>query len=1339
MDTSKEYEIDVEGYSQIRFKALYPQTSLIIFNNHGWHGVGYTDLDNSVIGNVYASDIASIVDFGNNLGEFDVTIDDSSLKRLRVFVMVLGAPLEDEVLNRILIVGDPYPVSLYEYSNSKYKNISTNSNEDYLVIYSNLAISSYHITGFQDENCNIMRIGFENDEHTYYQGIFDEQFNSYSSEWFFMSIRNNNENIGFNVIPELLSQIKINEYSIGASISQLKRYPRIINCNDFPISPISIPTPFPDPTPIPTPSPQNIFIETFSGISKQFNYCIPRNSKIEYKSDSDSLIILQFMKEHISCVVYDDNGNIIENNKMRKDYSFQIKCQEDYCNYSFIIAKIPFECGDIHVFKDPYTSFEGDAYIFDQYASKPEQKICFLSTFSQDYWINVINPSDLGQFIIYNDPSYNNGISTKGIQFNTSIVGKSGVMMMFIPNQHYIDIIKKNEIKYTSPQGYNFSRHFHTTIFSFKLCPFQLPDYIPKRYLSIPSSLFGLCSYKKKLDYYEFISNTMSIIFTKWNQLQSYNVLGYELELVQFNNSEGLTTALSQYYSNPYYGYIDKVYYSSAYYESFYDSVNAYLRSKDAPIPMANIEGYQTILEGFIQDFDLKNVIDKMILGNPQSRVYWLSMSLKELSEIIAVGYDEQGNPVFVNIPEMIDSIQDSLSFWLDVLGLNDLQMQSLIEKIRLHPNTVYIPDILSCLHIEFKYILKLGKIIENMLQYYNTTYEQLFLSLPKDISAQMKSIFVILKNFISTKNTDIDSIDVLLNDFQSTLKSIAQSFVFLTLDSLNSVFGFFQYVLTSKTGGDFNSRLNKFIVEKGAIIPEEIRVLLGSFSKSQCNIIEFITNHYPSFPINIIINIAESFLGNQTINSIMGSFMVDTAPNTFRTLDAIIRIFGSPESKLEDVFGLFGTDLIQIFSQILNGLCNRYMPLDKLFGEKSIDYYFNETILKNLTSYVKTVSSYYKNKQKLASIDYSSFFVCDLFTRLINNNNISSFIDIFANEIGLRIDSKTISKAFLSCVNFIERRKDQIISLIDAELHPVFLPLLNTISNIQKQISNEDIGLGSILKVLFNNGNQIISIMKDSLNNLSKDYSNYSLFSSQLPKSFIDIESTLSNLEKMTIGSFLNIIDCIVVKKEDGKVSLFDIIPLDKLKTSVINLNQISLQRSIVMDDLSNEFGIARMFMTLTKFIKNLWTTKLTPVNLLETFIDIDFTGYFSSLYLLKLAIQSDSLGANQLTTSINSTISSYNALVQQPAPMTTPAKSPISTPIFSPMMTNERTPKMTFEKTLNSNSDSSQGNKNKVLQYGVGGAIVLVVLVSILFFGFFSRKTPDDPTEFTVEATLV
>ena len=1051
----------------------------------------------------------------------------------------------------------------------------------------------------------------------------------------------------------------------------------------------------------------DIVISPLTGLSKVEKVTFGDGQKVTYTANARTAI--QFSNYYsLSTTVTPDttekgSGFVILASGSVFEAVFQYGSEH---TITFIISKIPDNVKKVTFIDGEYIDIRLSAPDFNGTDPLSLEPRAYINTKAITFNYKFINPLQIGEFRLYTDSFENakvvigNGISSG------EIISTSGLVIVFVPNSNFGDFLKKNVITGLSYPGY-----YNYNLGKIFLSDKKNGNEGPSILISLPGvfDYYGL--YRDSVTYPEFVEayERMMLMMT-WSHLTSdeYTSDVFQWRGISGKIDDGRTYTLKSASSfNMYSSALVSAWSSSYYYQYAFKSAAEYLDSSYGAQIKPQIEATFTAFEGFVKSFDVNSIIPDTIYGNVPFNFLIYSRSVQELSEKFPIGYDEQGSPIYINIPEMIDTMKDNIYFWLEVLGLKDINTEALLTKLHDSPNKVYIPDILNCLHIEFKYVLRILKVIDGLFSQVPTKYSTLLGSLPRDISPILSKIFSVVKEFIVSQKIELNSIDILINESPEIFKSVIQNYGYLVLDFMNCGLKFVKYVLTSTAGGDFNTRLNKFLAEKGQLLPVEIKDLLVAFSKSQCDLIEFVRQVNPNYPIDYVVSLVKSILSNEAAMNIT-KIALSGIPNTYDLINRGIMLLSESSTKLNDVITFFATlsnqdpqRLIDGIQQFLSMINDRTISFDTIFGGTG-EYYYNYQVYTDFASFIRAVSTDIESKISEFKINYLFVEMLDTTKGLQSQTTIRGYIREILNILKIRFTSESIIDIFFSYIRFIGRRKDKILDYVPTELHPLIKPFITVISNINSNINNNDIEISSLLKCLFDNGDQLYSISHDFTTELCSSY-NLTLALLKIPSSFIDIPSTLKKLQSLTVASFLNLYDCIVINKVEGKVTYFNVVPIDQIRNMFVNLFEIQSKRSLLLSDLSEHVIYFNKVMAITSYARSLWTDKLRPLKVLSFTTFIDFSQFFTSLLELTKSLTEKKFGPSALTSFVNSATEFIDKADQSGSDVP-PAPSPTKGKNFT--------------------------------MFFIGGGVVVAILALFLVF---KPKNKDFTTDATISNTLV
>jgi len=903
---------------------------------------------------------------------------------------------------------------------------------------------------------------------------------------------------------------------------------------------------------------------------------------------------------------------------LQNQMTITIKCINlSGCIVDMSISQLPGNYSRIRFIDEKYFNRNFRISEFNETEQSLFNPWLFVNTEIATFNIKIINPFDIGDFVIYNS-SFDNPLAMKGqSKMEGEIISTHGLIIKFVPNEN----LKTFKLK-----------HSNANIFRIELSDVKNNELFPIYKIQKSTYLELSNLYKENVSLEEFIQTIKMVTFQNWSCLSTYenDWKGFS-GAINDGRNYSLALATNLVMRNEF--FVSK-YLPKFIYQNYFPNINDFWNSNYSKQFHLRADKIENNVKHTIANHSLDTILNFSSFSQMQIGI--CSISIKQLCMNFIIGFDQYGKPEYLNISEVIESKVDQIIFVLDLLGMNNSKTLNLVNSLINSPESVFLPDILDSLHIEFKYILKFLKIFENLFYGSGTTYRALFGALPTDITPIMARVIPILKDFVNSRKIHIYNLDVLLNDAQKIILSLFQTYELLFLDLLNAFFKFTKYVVTSNDNGDFSSRLSRILNHKNCNISQSLKNLLVSFSLNQMDIEQFMINVYPKLNLSHLYNLFDSILNNNAIIDILSISLGDNFP-LIAMMKTAINIMGDKTTKLDDVFDYieqsslyYVNNLRRRFNSTIYILNNQSLALDNLFNF-SLSSIYNASLLQNLTSLIQIYST---NIESILSKEQIGFGIFDFIyssNKLLSQTTLKGFLREINRFSDHEIDTDRIVKIFFGFIRFFARRNDSISQLIPEDLISIGYPLLKAISHINQSIINDDIRISELLKCFHTNGDQIYTIFVDFVTELRRS-NNITASLRTIPKTFIDVFSTLENLSHIPVASFINIYNCIVIQKSKGYITLFDIIPLDRIRKMITELYSINSYRKILLSDLANHIPLFDIQMGCLSFYRSLCFDKIRPLSVLKLVSGFDFQPFFNSILNLFSLIKAKKLGPASL-----------------------------------------------------------------------------------------------------------
>jgi len=1052
----------------------------------------------------------------------------------------------------------------------------------------------------------------------------------------------------------------------------------------------------------------DIAISPLVGLSKIEKVTLDRGEKITYTASSRTVIYYKDSNYLRQTITPDTTEKGKEYAILSRGSVFEAECiLGSKHDFSFMISKIPNNSNKIIFIDGNLIELSISAYDFNESDPSCVQPRVYINTVAATFNYNFLNPIPIGDFKIYNS-SLDDPIMVIGSGIsNGEIVSSSGFIIEFIPNNGFGELLKMNMIGSKA-----YPKYINNNLAKFSLSDKKNNNESPTYLVSLPSFLDCTSLYATGITYAKFVETMEMIGFNKWRDITSddnhFPWKGISGS-IEDGHKFSLRSANIDYENR----FSDVSFFESIYYYQYYfQSVSDFLNSSCGEYQKSLSRSYKSAIEGFVNTFSPDSIIPTEyvnILLNSSAYSYIeycqiYNKSVDSICKLIVIDHDEFWENKYLNISEFIETMSDSIDFWLEVLGLNNNNTKELIKRLHYFPNQVYFPEVFSSLHIEFKYILRIIKAIDNMVSQKKSQYSTVFGSLPIDISPHINSINTVFRNLILSGKIDLNSIDVAFEEVYRVLVDLFQSSIHLTLDISNCILKFVKHVMNSNTSGDFMTRFNKFLNEKSQLLPIHYKGFLERFSINEGNLEALIFQINPNIGFGEIIGVITSVFKNESIKNIIKALFVDKI-EFYELIDYGFSRFGDVSTKMNDAIEYIEnlTDaspqyLVNIVHELISSLNNKSFSIDQLFYHE--DYYYNYQNYTDLAEVIRVIASNIEEKITAFKGGYSIIEMIELSKVLFEQKTLRGFLHevMHISEVSYTTDS--LIDMLFSTIRFIARRQDKLLSMIPIDLKTFFKPIIDTVFNINSYVNNNDIQISDLIKCFCVNGDQLVKLFNDFTSELSTSY-NLSLALKRIPSSFIDFAGTLNKLQSLTVASFLNIYDCIVVNKVEGKINCFDVIPIDRIHNSLINIYDIMMKRDVLLSDLSQNFIFIDKLMTISSYIKELWTNKLCPLEFLSMLTSIDFGKLFNASLELCNSIQANKLGPTSLAKFVTQSTEFLDTIAQDSSVTPIPKKK----------------------------------NTNIMLFIGLGSGLVVILVLFLVF----KPKKLDQETETTFGRTLV
>jgi len=968
---------------------------------------------------------------------------------------------------------------------------------------------------------------------------------------------------------------------------------------------------------------EDINIPTLEGVAREKSYVLGYGKYVVYKANS-TILLTKTVKSGNVTVSYGTNvtqrGEDVY--ELEKDSAFYVTCfSEPRCMFSIILAKPSDDCNTIFFLNGPQTQYVLKANDFKISNSNNSLPICFFNGYGGTMNYEFINTLNIGIFKIY----------TKSLDEVTQIIEKGnssgvfeytkGIMVKFVPDHSFIDFLNNNTIHTSSKISY-----YHKNLASFGIKIPERNEFLEYQ-LFVPNFLELIGLYKNVSIYRDYESILLRFLYSNWSSEETILVPSIRSERGHLFDDRycqlyrfGLSNSIIDSNAHK----LEQTYYIQCYFQKPKD----YLDSDMSYSIRRQFYEINDFIMQFFREYSISKAVNIMVIHESPIKYNVFSVPIYEWSKKIPCGINnETGKTIYLDIQQYLETSPEPILFWFEVLGMRDNGVIEALNRVSFD-KTVYLEELIPKLHLEFKYVLKLYKTFELLLNGTSTTFKMIFDAIPGNFSNFFNEFLTEYGDYTCIGEINIQGIDYFSKKLIMLMKYFGNSTFIIFHDILNSIMKFIRFSIKSTNYGDFSTRLNKFI--KIWVKNDRLKSLLESLINNNCNLINYLQKTFPEHNINRTVKLIESVLRNEPIQTILNNLIPE---HVFEELNTTIFSLGNENNDLYSI-----SDLVSIFSQIdpviirneidriLSQIINISCSIDELF-RLNMKFYFNSKEYHSLTMLISSIANeLFKNEFEM-EIDYDTFNFINCFAEVMSKKTLNEVICVALRYFGYSIDLDELGLGIFSTIHYLNRNRLGIIGFVHPDLKPIATKILNIFERMNTYYYDRDIQIKDLLNCFISHGEELHIIVKMFVETLacSRNFTD-ALYT--IPSSFIDIKSTIKQLATIQCASFINLCDSIIVNQIPGKIAIFDILPIDKLKEISINLNEIRQQRHIVLRDISDRLVLAKDLIVIVKYIKDLWTDKIRPNTILTKISSIDHSQLLSYMLDFTLSIKTGTLG---------------------------------------------------------------------------------------------------------------
>jgi len=652
-------------------------------------------------------------------------------------------------------------------------------------------------------------------------------------------------------------------------------------------------------------------------------------------------------------------------------------------------------------------------------------------------------------------------------------------------------------------------------------------------------------------------------------------------------------------------------------------------------------------------------------------------------------------------------------------LALDSSKVKTLIDAVMVmnatlidaNAPTLTIKSILDTFNILTDKIYSRTKVAHGILYDNSVSLKTLHEAIPMKDYSQFKSFVSQVSTIVTSNSFSLDNAyGFVKNGIEYTLgfaKSVAGGLLDVIDGLMNPLFKI------------FNSNTNGAIRDRVKMIMEGIEDM--NETENLETVYEYLNNLYnDTLPLRTILGdiLPESYV-EMILNILSGIGNKNSTVYTFRDLFNM-----SPISK--EIMKISNYNLIiqnaEIFSsinastimanwsdfisdnsgvEIGYNLIRALSKLVKLFGNRTLSlteagYEFDGKDSDPDASYEEMQSniSVYLYAGNVTFWNYSN----SNYEQWYNMTRYSTFADAVYG-----IDGKNISEDLKMMQPIIEK-----IILYTKELTPHIPSSLSSIWNkiISKSeainaLMKKQFTMNELLDLFFDNGEQLWPILGGYLKSIH-DNGGFNLVDlvANIPDTFLDVNATLTNFTKLSLISFPNIVDCIVIKNRNANtLNIFDVIPFDKIIKSSEALLPSTNTNTTTFGNISEHIVDLTFIFEACSFVNDVFfTDKYNVGYLLEELTGRSSTKFVSASKALSASIETDNVTLEHIQSFITETDFLVHASSTNPDP----------------------------------NNDGTKASSNGVL---IGTLIGLVVIIAVAVYYFVFMKKDDSSSPDSVE----